>query len=93
MKVDLSYNEAKAYYWRKGLVVSQTGDGYSLSRQWDEKLRSVFPGQRPLTMMIPKEVDYLAGGSFIDPLRMMLTTVPIRFNAQGDEAKLFTMRD
>lgn len=93
MKVDLSYNEAKAYYWRKGLVVSQAGDGYSLSRRWDEGLRSVFPGQRPLTMMIPKEVDYLAGGSFIDPLRMMSTTVPIRFNTQGDEARLFTMRE
>lgn len=93
MKVRLSFAEAGAYYGQKGLYVSQIDDGrYALSRSLNGeygKMKSAFPDQESLKLAIPNVVDYLAGGSFIDPLRMM----PTDLYAKDDELPLFDMED
>lgn len=89
MKVSLNFDEARLYYQQKGLWVERSNDGYILTKSYSKNavLKSAFSERRSLKLVIPKEVDYLEGGGFIDPLRMMPTMM------QDEGVKLFTTRD
>ncbi len=98
MKIELSSEEAKRHYWRKGFSTREVNDAgvessekrYVLSIDWSSRKMSydkyhstLGKEETEIKLSIPAIADRAPGGGFVDPLRMMPISRP--YDERNDE--------